>query len=106
MLPRFAVGCPLEVQPQRELPESPFVVLAVVCAIAEAALQPLEYHWSAGEERSIGTESVHVHIDMVENVVPLGPELQRETFGQSKGLGQRQVKIPRAWTIERRSAWS
>src|SRR5260370_31787579 len=103
-----AAGCAsLEVQPHRELPESPLVVVGTFGgAEAQAALLSLDHHWQIRttdrvQEVGLVSESgINVHIDVVENVVRFGPEFERETFRQEKALSDSEGEVPGARAIE------
>ena len=70
----------LEQQSERKLPEPPFVVAAIVCECAEAALFPVDFYRACREVGRICSEPIHIHIVMVEDVERLGAELEFHTL--------------------------
>jgi len=103
------------VQPQRELPESPLVVLAIVCAKAEAAFQSFKHYGSTAGEPGIGTESVHPSASVfpdrharpehgIWKQRDLRPKLPATGFGQQRinaVVRVRRVAGPRALRLHR-----
>src|ERR1700716_3970665 len=91
----------LENYPQRELTETPLVVLPIIGKSAEAALLTLYNYGGPGREQSnVRVEPVIVHVGMIEDVESFGPQLKLQAFSDWESLAHGQIKTPGAGSVE------